>query len=505
MKRIFTPFNVKLSTTKPVDVVTGNNGLMYPKADGWYFKGADGNESALTNEIALASDFNFANLSSLATGSTILIKYPFNLGGGTVTLPAYSKLSFIKGGSITNGTINSNNTFIQADESFIGILNGITFSGNSVVNPYILPEWFGSISSGYNWQPALQYAITLAAQKGAAVQLANRIYQYQGNVQVPAGVTINGVGRGETALNAGPTKQSILNCTGPVVTGGATPTRALEIIGSFVTLSNFTVMCESRFASNIDAIVFNAVGDGVTSANQIESANVDNVLVHSSRTGLYMVSGNNGAIGYCNFNNFRTRDCQYHIHLQGLSANPIYGNIGSTGLPFTTDNGFINSNKWSGIYCSGFALSVLLIETQIMTNQVNSQNVYVPVNNLIFDGVVFESQYSQYGHIKLTGGGSQVRMHDIRVEASQQASHYPAVPLIYLDQNVNGCFIDMDQAAVPVVNLGFNNTIQSKGSKISQPSPNSDNLYKNAALVGLTTSLLSGSTYVYSLPEWTIE
>ena len=469
------------------------------------FNTSTGTSSGNTVDYVLPSDFDWTTLSGVSTGLTIGIYYNFNLSGTVVTFPSRSNLKFVNQGKLTNGTIVLNNTFIDATEFNIGILEGATISGTTLLNEVVRPEWFGNTTAGYNWNTALQTAINIAANTATEVKLSNRTYQYQSGLTITAGVTLRGVSRGETAFSSGPTKGSILYCTGP--TTGATITRAVEIKGRFVTMSDLTIKGESRFASKIDGLVLNGVGDGSDNTYLLESIQINNLLIHSCNRGLSLLAGNSGAVTYSNFDNIRIRDCQHHIKIQVQSANPIYANSGSTGLPFTIDSAFINSNVFSGLYSSGFSLSGMTIETQKQTNQVNSQDVYLPANNLQFNGVVFESPYAQGGHIRLVGGGSQVAMHDIRIEALQQDSHYPSSPVVYLGEGVNGCVIDMDQQSVSLVDLGFNNKFISKGSKSANISPNSDNLYNNSSLIGLTTKDLTGTggTKSYVIPEWTIE
>lgn len=451
----------------------------------------------------IPSTFDWFNPIGISTGSTVIINTAFDLSGGTITLPSTISLSFIDEGKIINGIIYTNDTFIKGNEESIGILENITISGDSLRNEFIRPEWFGSRVSGYNWYTAIQTALDLAGITCGEVKLANRVYQYQGNLKVTAGINLNGISRGETAFSAGPTKGTVLYCTGPA----ASNNRALEVIGKMVKLSDFTIKGESRFASTIDGLVLNAVGDGVATTALLEGLNLNNILIHSCNKGLHLIAGNSGAITYSQFNNIRVRDCQHHLPIEVKSANPIYGNLDDNGNPYILDSAFINSNIFTGLYSSGFCLSGLTIETQVMTNQIHSQDVYNPANNLIFNGVVLESPYAIGGHIKLIGGGSQVSMHDIRLEATQQDSKYPQVPVIYLGEHTNGSLFNMDQQSVTIVDLGYNNTFESKSSKSANPTPNSDNLYKNSVLNGLILKDLTGTggTMSYIIPEWTIE
>lgn len=445
-------------------------------------------------EFIVPIDYNWNNSSTVQSSTTFVINYIFNLSGQNITLPYNSTFKFSKDGSLQNTTIIGNYSFINSDEKGVGILYNSILSGGSFVNMTYHPEWFGSLNST-NWYNALQTAINCAQLKSGEVKLSSYVYTYQECLRVPAGVSINGVSRGETAFSAGPTLGSQLHCT------SSTTNKAFEIYDKFVTLSNFTIRGESRSASNIDGLVVNAVGLSGSGAN-IESLNFDNILIHSCRKGMYLVAGNNGAVTYSLFNNIRIRDCIYSLKIDVLSANPIYGNVDGNGNSYISDNAFINSNKWSGLFISGYAPNCgVWINTQKKTSQVNSQDVYLPANNLQFDVVVIEPPYSEMGHLRLEGGGSQVRMHDIRIEASTQDSHYPQTPVVYLGTGTNGNYIDMDQASISVVDLGYNNTIISKGTKCTLPSPNSDNLYKNSALIGLEIE----SDGTYNIPYWTIQ
>jgi hypothetical protein len=216
--------------------------------------------------------------------------------------------------------------------------------------------------------------------------------------------------------------------------------------------------------------------------------------------GLNLVAGNSGSVTYSNFINIRIRDCATHLLIEALSANPIYNNLGSTGLAYSNVNCFINSNNFIGLYLSGYCETGLYVITQVDQNQVNSQDVYRPANNLVFSGVVIEPPSSSNSHIRIEGGGSSVRMRDIRIEALNQDSTYPSIPVVYLGENTNGNLIDLDQASVPIQNLGFNNEIRSKSMKNAIPTANSGNLYKNSSLIGLDKT---GTTVL--LPEWSLE
>ena len=344
-----------------------------------------------------------------------------------------------------------------------------------------------------DWREYIQAALDAAYEVGGEVILDAKSYQISDKITIRQGVTLRGSGRGETAFGAGPSKGTVIRCTGA-------NTRAVEVRGAFAAVCDLAIIGESRFAGTSHGLVFDGVGDGSSSEYLLESCYVNNVLIHSCNYGLYLVAGNAGSVTYSNFCNIRIRDCQEHMKIHIMSANAIYSNVDNDGNPFSAETGFINSNKFSGLYMSGFAKYGLHIVSEKQTAQIDGADVFLPANNLLFDGVVIEPPYSEFGHIVLEGGGSQVRMHDIRIEALNQGVNFNDTPIVKLGEGVNSCWFNMDQQSVTMVDLGYNNTFEVKGSKSAFITPNSDNLYTNVPLVGL-----KDNAGTWELPGWTIE
>lgn len=67
------------------------------------------------------------------------IRYDFDLNGATINLPANSVLQFV-GGSIKNGTLNGNNTAIEADSNAV-IFDSVVIEGTWNVE-HIYDSWF---------------------------------------------------------------------------------------------------------------------------------------------------------------------------------------------------------------------------------------------------------------------------------------------------------------------------------------------------------------------------
>lgn len=72
------------------------------------------------------------------TNTIYEIRYPFDLGGTSVTIPKGCILTF-KGGMISNGTLNGDDFRVVAD--LVKVFNNITFTGNCIRSIYEL-DWF---------------------------------------------------------------------------------------------------------------------------------------------------------------------------------------------------------------------------------------------------------------------------------------------------------------------------------------------------------------------------
>lgn len=446
----------------------------------------------------ITSNYDFSNLNTIAE-KNIVITYAHNLGGTTINFGS-NKNIFFEGGSLTNGTIAGTSCQIIANKNKI-LATDVTLTGTWLSDIY--PEWFGDRNiTAYDWQPALQKSLDFAKLTSGKVILSAYTYTYYNQLTVDSGVTVEGVSRGDTALGAGATKGSVLWCLGNSLGSLTYDNIAIKVIGKMVNFRNFTIKGQRSLPRYGTGIEIYGVGDGVSSQALIENCSFDNIVIHGfmKGAGLRLVAGNSGAVTYCNFNNIRTRDCANHVHIRALSKNPLYNNLGSTGLPYTNINCFINSNNFSGLYMSGYCESGLYVYTEYDEDLTHGQKVFRPANNLTFNGVVLEPPFSTNSHIRLEGGGAKVKMHDIRIEALNQNVANQAVPVVYLDADTYGSTIDLDQASVTIKDLGWGNFISSTNFKNANVTPNSENFYKNSSLVGLDKSL----TDVF-LPEWKLE
>ncbi|MFE3847137.1 hypothetical protein ACFX5D_04040 [Flavobacterium sp. LB3P45] len=451
------------------------------------------------NTFYIPNNYNFALIGTV-TEKNIIISFAHDLLNTTVNFGSNKNITF-NGGSLVNGTIQGANCQVVADKIKIFSSMNTTFTGTWLNDVY--PEWWGDRSiTSYDWQPALQKSLDFVKLSSGKVKLSAYLYTYYNQLTVSSGVSIEGVSRGETALGAAAVKGSVLWCLGSSLGSTTYDNTAIKIVGGMTTLSNFTIKGQRSLTKYGSGIQVCGVGNGSGSAALLEGLVFENLLIHGFQKGkgLHLVAGNSGAITYSNFNNIRLRDCAEHLTIESLSSNPIYGNLGSTGLAYTNPAGFINSNDFKGLYLSGYCESGIKIITQYNTDLINSQLVYTPANNLTFSGVVIEPPSSSNSHIRLEGGGSCVRMHDIRIEALNQNSTFQNVPVVYLGEGVNGVYINGDQCSVPIVDLGYNNRIEGHSAKNANASPDTTNLYKNSAFKSLDKT----GTNIY-LPEWTVD
>ena len=445
----------------------------------------------------IPSGFNLSNLSSISKNS-IVIKNDHDLGGSTIDFGS-NKTIYFEGGTLSNGTITGTNCQIVSDKVLIFPSNDVIFSGSWTNDIY--PEWWAARNTT-NWQPALQSALDFARLSSGRIVLSSYKYQYYDQLTVYEGTSLIGASRGDTAFGSGPTKGTVLHCLGSSLGSTTNNNIAIKVVGRMVTFKDFTIRGERSDTKYGDGIILYGVGDGSSTQSLLEGIYFENILIHgfTKGKGLNLIAGNSGAVTYSNFINIRIRDCADHLKIESLSSNPVYGHTASSGLTYSSPTGFINSNNFIGLYLSGYCETGIHVYTEEDTDLVNSQKVFRPANNLVFNGVIIEPPKSINGHIKIEGGGSSVRMKDIRIEASQQDANYPNVPVVWLGPGTNANVIDCDQMSVPIVDLGWNNRIMGHNSKNGNASQDSENLYKNSSFIGLDKT---GDTI--SLPEWRIQ
>ena len=127
---------------------------------------------------------NVLTAAMISTDNTeYFIQYDYDLDGATVTLPANASLVFM-GGSIKNGTLNGNNTRIQAKKG-VCIFDGITIQGTwDVTEAY--SSWFKMHKRGYKIASVTENGTTIGGTSYATFRIEGDNTDY---VAAPAGVS----------------------------------------------------------------------------------------------------------------------------------------------------------------------------------------------------------------------------------------------------------------------------------------------------------------------------
>ncbi len=254
---------------------------------------------------------------------------------------------------------------------------------------------------------ALQKALDYAAEQSATIYIGPGYISYAHTINIKAGVTIVGSGRG-TNSNTTPYNGTIFWYTGI----GA----AVAITGANVSLSNMIVYNKTAMAS--DGIVLQS------NNNLVESCTLSNVLIYGfvNGTALHFDAKNHSGITYCSFYDVRIRHAKI-------------------GIGITPDStSFINSNSFYHGVISGGGFDYCL--------QVDGGN------NNIFYGTVIEPYTSTYGHIQINKG--QIIGDHIRIEAIKLPK---TLPVIHLGKNTADCQITGMYSGGLITNEGKNNTI----------------------------------------------
>lgn len=124
------------------------------------------------------------------------IRYDYDLGGGEVTIPANCTLKF-NGGSLSNGTLNGNNTVIS-DSPQYNILNNTIIKGFNL--SYLDIRWFGAVSDFISTdEPGTDNSIYIKRALEASVNCAGVPILIEGRYRIgttiETGYDINLIGR----------------------------------------------------------------------------------------------------------------------------------------------------------------------------------------------------------------------------------------------------------------------------------------------------------------------
>ena len=178
------------------------------------------------------------------------IQDKIDLAKGTLTLPSNAVLRF-NGGSITNGTITFDNTYIEGLVKF----TGVTFKG-TLINKEVVLSWFGATTSNTDNSTIINQVLDVIPE----TLVVDALYPINKTIVISHGVTIRGIdwtesvyanrfGNAEygfqtssniTAVKFSENGKGSLNLFGVSIMGnknlygGGNPNEGLETVGIFM-------------------------------------------------------------------------------------------------------------------------------------------------------------------------------------------------------------------------------------------------------------------------------
>ena len=306
------------------------------------------------NYVILRSDSSFE--SQITVSNTIYeIRYDFDLDGNSVTIPENCVL-FFNGGSILNGSIVYNKTFLCGNVKILANFSASNslLNGGYITNNDIFASWFGVVGGG-------------TTDDSDAMQ---RAIDHVNNNMVNLHIDKNEILLTKT-LNFQP----------------LTPSLPYSIIGHTKNNPTFRVN-ESNFSGTVVLNINNTTGACVFSDICVAISNANGTL-----TAFKIATTRNSKFS-------RIASYRAHIGLQILSATSYCDfedcrfDNGDIGVQL---DGSFNSNFFDGLHCGGNSLYAFYSTTQssptniIVNNPVFEQNKYhIYLNSGIF---VFNDAY----------------------------------------------------------------------------------------------------------------
>ncbi len=294
---------------------------------------------------------------------------------------------------------------------------------------------------------ALQNALAAAAPLAEKVCLPAGVYYYGTTLNIPAGVTIIGVGAGKDPLNTSPVTGSVLAYTGDKW--------AIEFQGSAGGLRDLAIDDKSGVGAKANGAL-----RILASSALVEDIKVSNVLLMSfiEGTALKLEAVNAGGIPYALFTGLRIRNAKIGIHI------------------FEDETSFTNSNRFlSGVISGGAFETALLVDGG---------------NNNVFWGQVIEPGQSTNGHIIVNAGA--ITMHELRLEGNQQPA---GVPLIQFARDTRGSKLSGFSEGKGLIDLG-DNYVDMRSNSIDFNNPGYNQFF-NGPLQGIDATALD-------IPYWEI-
>lgn len=296
--------------------------------------------------------------------------------------------------------------------------------------------------------PALQSAIDSAASNtsGGTVILPAGTFRINNPLIIPGGVTLQGMGYGSSPL-------AIKFDAGGSTIAYCGTDHAVKLTGHAASLRDLAVYdwpytgCENIQAAG--GVLVEA------DAGLVESVIVSNVFIYFFLGGpaLSLVAKNNGGVPFGNYQNVRIRHAKTGIHLMA------------------EEGSFVNTNSFLGGGISGGGFG-----TGIYAEGPGA------CNDNKFYGMFIEPPDTTNTHVYVTGSKTNVRLHDVRLEATDKALDRPIV--IIDDSSYGNVMNGMLGHTHVQANLNRNPGIDFMSQKSVGLDPAPVNLFWNAAFKG---------------------
>lgn len=308
----------------------------------------------------------------------------------------------------------------------------------------IIVDDFGAVGDGITDDYiAVQSAIDTAGLTGGKVTIPYGIYNISQTLLIPAGVMIEGEGRGATSLET--------PYNGTIIKNSSTQV-AIRIVGQNSGLKDLVVYDTDNEGS---AGGVEIVADGIL----IESVVLERVLIFGFTDGpaLKLEAKNSGGISYCSFYDLRIR-------------------YGQTGVLLKQDTtSFVNSNSFFHGVISGDGFDYCL---RVLGG-----------NNNVFETFVMEAYSTNYGHLVIEYG--QIIGNNIRIEGVHQSAD---IPLIKLNSGTYGTEISGRVTGGLTIDDG-DNYVDLKSDKSIDFKNSHYNLFLNSCFNGIEG---------HTIPYWEI-
>ena len=365
---------------------------------------------ASLEKVILPSNANIAT--SLASENKIyIIQFDYDLKGKHVSIGRNSVLSF-QGGSIVNGIIRGDNTFIDA--SPVKIFNAEIHFEGSFKNQFLYTEWFGAVggdkAKAKDNTVALNAAIKAAVGTNSSdleealksincISLLNTTYYVDGVINVPAAyfkITANSITPIGYVNHKMPVVEQLANC--PVI---SFEDRLIDetYYGhqlTHVVLENFKV-----YGSGVKNSQFGIGKEGCSSLNSCE---FKNLLILGCRYGCYFDLTPKAGVYNNYFENVTTRECVLGFYIRTAVPNSNWMNVNTFSRCW-----FVN-NRNCGLYIDKMMNQSVANSFETCTYEANGEGYDI-------------DDYNVFGVSGATLRGSQAEFHNCYFEANY-ASRY---------------------------------------------------------------------------------